>query len=234
MNILLFLILGIKIYRVRHYILNQLFCGIFLFWSLYTLTDVIIYTTAANNELAYNIAIIFWYLQNLCASWICLLILYASNVIRESSSSIETSHIPLNIIIFTILGLIISLFSQIVILDETKTMIAINQASTAETVNIQALLDLPALIASIFLLCLYLFAVVRLIPTIKHTSTPIIKRKMIQLICGMMLLPLGMIYFIVQSQLGFYGFWEIFIGHFMWMLSPIIIWESQRKKDTSK
>ncbi|MHA1718317.1 MAG: hypothetical protein ACTSXK_02210, partial [Promethearchaeota archaeon] len=90
-------------------------------------------------------------------------------------------------------------------------------------------------IASAIPFIYYIIATINLVKVIVNTENPMIKRKMLILVIGINLIPIGLLYFLFRSLFfQTYSIWSSMIGQFFFLLSPILIFWSLHAGSTSK
>ena len=72
-----------------------------------------------------------------------------------------------------------------------------------------------------------MFLLIKLVIT--EVEEPSMKKTMLYLTFGIILIPIGIIYFTTVLGIdNFYNFWTVTLGRGFWILAPILIWKSQQ------
>jgi hypothetical protein len=225
----LFLILGVKIYRLKKYVLNQLYCGMFLLWALYMVTDLIIPVTGGNSYEWFVIDTNLWYLQQFAAICLSVVGLFATLIIKNGTQSITRVKIIIGIAIIIVFSYLITIDGGIYVLDSHDVIVPPESLPTMGIIRSTTFTGPFCIIGASGALLIIIYAALALVPFLKKIPSKELQTRMILLIVGILMLPTGMIYYILLAIFGPVNFYSVIVGHMFWALAPIFIWFSQKR-----
>jgi hypothetical protein len=216
--------------------LNKFFVGSFISWALYNFFDVITMFLAPLGILWFVIANITWRIQILLIMSYTFFVYNSSAIIKFGKDAFANKkRLYFQIALLLLSFIFISIFTRITI--QTIDNIGNNiippedlppNAETEFTVNEE--FDLHASIFAVPFV-FFIIGAVRLALVAKEVESPRMKRNIILNLLGNILIPIGLIYFLLRSF-----FWEptllnSIFGQGFFLLSPILIYRSQSKKE---
>ncbi len=234
-EVIVFVILGMKINKAQKYAVNRIYCTAFLSWAAFTLTDCIIWITGANSDLWFSVANILRDFQMGLGIIVGYLIFLSSQVIIHGTLGVKDNpkFVIIVFIICIIIAILLILYDGLSITDLQGNLLDSSEWETVEYVRVSTNINLISTVLFIFPLVLYGHAIFILAGLAKKQENKEKKTKMNYLIFGNSLLAIGMIYFIIVLGIGWQDMISITIGHVIWSLSPVFIWMSkiQEKKE---
>ncbi len=237
LEISLFWFMAYKMWKEKQSTLGKIFAISFIVWTFYTMADVIMWTTAANNPTWLIIDNIIRDIQVSSAVVFAYLIFIATQIIIHGTKGI--SRLKCFIVgilsVIAIIGLII--VDRIDVYDLNDNLLTDpNLWDTVAMVSIQPNISMWTVVFMIFPLVIFVYSAFTLVWLI-HTSIndAQLKKKMYFLIIGIILIPVGILYFtLVLGIENVSNFATSALGRILWMLSPIFIWRSQRSSSQEK
>lgn len=230
-EISMFWFMAYKIRKDKRSTLSNVFAIAFITWTFYTMADMIMWITAANSETWLLIDNIIRDVQVSSAVVFSYLIFLATEIIIHGSKGLNKRKlIIVGIVSFcVIIGLII--VDRIDVYDVNNELLSVSNWDSAEVVVIAPNISPWTVGFMTFPFIIYLYSIITLIHLIRsNIKESELKRKMYFLIIGIVLIPLGILYFtFVLGIDGFYNFWTATFGRLCWMFAPIFIWLSQQK-----
>ena len=231
-EILMFVFLAIKIYRSKDYILNKIYCYAFLTWTLYTLSDIIMWSNGANSITWLFIANRFRDLQVIAATIFAFLMYFSTRIIIVGYKGLNKKKIISLFIIFLIIAILLAITDSLDVYDGDGILLTSDEWESADLVVVSPNIGIVTAILMMVPLFLYIVSVVSLIKLVKtKIEDPDLKKRMNYLIVGISLIPIGVIYFAII--LGFPNIYNAFtgiLGRIIWIIAPIFVWLSQRQK----
>lgn len=235
---ILFLLVAIKIYYSnKKYVLNRIFFLTFLSFSLYLLLDIFVYIFAPYSQEMLDIANIIFKIQIFILAFYMYMLFLASLIVKIGAKSIRSKWVWFIGVIIFILVILICTFKIIVVLDDTGKILTELppiepgfKATNGTKVGYNSLL---ALLISGFPLLLDIYTIVLFIQVRNHLEIDDPSRKRMRyFIIGITLIPIGLLYFILQGSIAFNNYPSIIIGYVIWIISPFFLWKSQIGKDS--
>lgn len=228
-----FLITALKIYSLhKEFTLNKICLFMYLSFSIYLFLDIFVYIFAPYSDFALYIANILFKIQ------IVLLVVYmyslylASMVIKTGDDVLHLKRTWIIGGILVILTLLTLIFKIIVVLDENGNIIT-NLPPTEEGFKAtngtkEGFSDFLTLIFSAVPVLLDFYALALFIDFRTKLDPQDPKRKQIRFfIIGNLLIPLGLIYFVIQSIIALHDYGWILAGYAFWLIAPYFLWISQ-------
>ncbi len=230
-EILMFIILAIKIRMLKNYTVNKLYCAAFLSWATYIILNSIIYLIAANGEKEFQIATFIHRIALCLAMIVALLFFTAALVIKHGFPAFKKPIFAIFVIITLGMCILALMTQEFIIVNENGTELStVEQWTNAQLVRVSFPITPIAGILLSFPLFIFLYTVIYLYRLAnKKVAEPALKKKMKNLILGISLIILGMVYFIFIQYIEQVNIITASIGHIIWTLSPIFIWRSQKK-----
>lgn len=236
LDFLLSFIIAIKVLRLRpDYILNRIYCVALLAWSGYMLGDVVIWVSAPYSEFLYDLGNLLRDLQMICVISMGFLIYNSQKIINQGASTIINLRFFLEAILFLTVMVWLVIIDGVDVLDASGNVVPKDQLPLNEP-GFHAAPRITAMTAilSIFPIAFYVYALLSQSWIIRtKIKEPELKRRMIRLTLGLACIPVGIIYFIVQTIFGWYNFAVIFFGYVPWTLAPFLILSSQQNSKNS-
>ncbi len=231
-EILMFVFLAIKIYRSKDYILNKIYCYAFLTWTLYTLSDIVMWSNGANSITWLFIANRFRDLQVIAAIIFAFLMYFSTRIIIMGYKGINKRKIILIFIIFLVIAILLAITDSLDVYVGDGNILTPDKWETAALVIVSPNIGIVTAILMIVPLFLYIISVVSLIKLVKTKIEDLdLKKRMNYLIVGISLIPIGIIYFaIILGVPNIYNAFTGILGRIIWIIAPIFIWLSQRQK----
>lgn len=228
---ILFIFLAVKIWRLKKdYLLNQLYMVGFLGWATYILMDGIYIIIAPLNPTGYAIARILRDIQ-LIGVMICSFCIYnAQKIIDQGIPGWKSVRTLIEAIIYGIILGVLLVYDDVVIFDREGTLLDPTVAFQTPALVYKAgtNIDVITLLLSLFPMVVFIGAVIRQFVIIQtKIEDPGLKRRMRQLTWGLAIIPMGLLYFIIQNIVGVYSVGIVLAGFLFWVVSPVVIWKSQ-------
>jgi hypothetical protein len=232
-EVFLFIVLAIKIARLRKYVLNQIFCVAFLLWAGYIIINSIIYITAAESELAFLVDTVLSAVAISCGLIVAYLIFMATQVILEGAQEVNKTILGITGGLTVGMAVLIFIFQKLEIVDmNNNPLLTVADWATASMVRVAVPVSPIALAVLVYPMILYLYSIVSLLRLVRtKVKEGELRRRMYYLLAGISLLLIGMVYFVIIQLLYAVDIVTSTIGHGLWILAPIFIWESQQGKE---
>ncbi|MCF2138814.1 MAG: hypothetical protein K9W44_02005 [Candidatus Lokiarchaeota archaeon] len=222
-----------KVYKKQNSTLNKCFATSFVAWAGFNFFDIIVLYIAPLSYTAFIIAQVFWRIQ-LLMLFILTYFTYNTACIVQSSLYImkEKKQLLLQISILAISYIILAIFSNISI--QYASGAPLNPVTDLPPNDDFVVKDVFGVFAVIFVvpLSFYLIASFRLGTIAKSLKNKELKRKVIYTIIGNLLIPIGLIYFLIRDLIWEATILNTAIGQVVFVFSPIFIFLSQRSKST--
>jgi len=228
-----FWFLGIRIWNLKKNDLNKLFMIAFFVWSIYTICDLVMWITAANSTTWLFIDNRLRDLQLISAYTFSFLIYYAAQLIKSGKKGMKKTQTLIIAGIYLVCAIAFVATDKLEITDGAGNILDPNLWATAPVIVVSPNITLISAVFMAIPLILYGLSVATLIKVINQIDEdPKLRKRMINLIIGICLMPAGIIYFaIVLSDASLYNFWIALIGRIIWIMSPVFIWQSQKKSN---
>ncbi|MHA1522504.1 MAG: hypothetical protein ACTSRK_20235 [Promethearchaeota archaeon] len=219
-EISLFWILGVKIYKSQRTKLNTVYAISFFVWTLYTMSDLIMWITAAIRDIQVISAVIF-----------AFLIYFSTQIVVNGYNGLKWKQIYIVAFIFLIIAVLVAVVDRLDVYDANNQLLDPSEWDSALLVVISPNMGWQTMLLMGFPLTLYVQSVIALFKLIRdHVEDVDLKKRMYNLIAGIVLIPAGIIYFaVVLSNPDWYNIVMITIGRSLWIAAPIFIWRSQKK-----
>ncbi len=226
-----FLYFAFKIKRQSNYLLNKIFFFAFLSWVIYNTFDSFSFTFAPASYTSFIICSALWALQKVMLNTYSGLIYNASNIISKGELRVrKKKHQIIEISILLISTVLMIIEAPLQILDGNKDVIDPHTLPPTGVFTSAEGFSLISAIATVIPLVFYIIATVNLSKVIKKTEDRASKKKMVVLVIGINLIPIGLLYFLFRSLLfPIYTIWTSMIGQFCFLLSPLLIFWALRK-----
>ncbi|MHA1612978.1 MAG: hypothetical protein ACTSYU_13050 [Promethearchaeota archaeon] len=230
-EISLFWILGVKIYKSQRTKLNTVYAISFFVWTLYTMSDLIMWITAANSETWLVIDNVIRDIQVISAVIFAFLIYFSTQIVVNGYNGLKWKQIYIVAFIFLIIAVLVAVVDRLDVYDANNQLLDPSEWDSAPLVVISPNMGWQTMLIMGFPLTLYLQSVIALFKLIRdHVEDVDLKKRMYNLIAGIVLIPAGIIYFaVVLSNPDWYNIVMITIGRSLWIAAPIFIWRSQKK-----
>ncbi|TFH30900.1 MAG: hypothetical protein E4G98_01170 [Promethearchaeota archaeon] len=231
-EISLFWILGVKIYRSKRTKLNTIYAISFFIWTLYTMSDLIMWITAANSPTWLIIDNVIRDIQVISAVIFAFLIYFSTQIVVKGYNGLNWKQIYIMASIFLMIAVLVALVDRLDVYDANNQLLDPSQWDTEPIVVISPNMGWKTMILMGIPLILYVQSVIALFKLIRdHVDDVGLKYQMYNLIVGIALIPIGILYFaVVLSIPNWYNIVVITIGRSLWIAAPIFIWRSQQKK----
>lgn len=231
-EISMFWILGIKIYRSKRTKLNSVYALAFFVWTLYTMSDLIMWITAANSPTWFIIANAVRDVQVISAVVFAFLIYFSTQIIVHGYQGLNWKHIRIIAAIFFVNAILIAVVDKLEVFDANNNLLPQSQWDTAPLVVVSPNITWKTILLMAIPLSLYIQSVIALLKLIhQHVDDHALKKRMLNLIIGIILIPTGIVYFATVLGIpNLYNIVMITIGRSLWIAAPIFIWRSQQKQ----
>ncbi len=208
----------------RSYVLNQIFAGGFICWGLYLLGDSTSFILAPQSEAFFNVAQIIYGLQYIFL-FICVYLLMAvGKIIRYGATVLSKKLMFIIEFIVLLICLVVLLVTTRISVFNSEGVINPEDLPPAGDFTLSEGLNLIAFAASGLPFLLYGHSVFLLLFVIRKTRDPAARRKLILMGLGIILLPLGLTYFIVLRMVFLnYQILPMLFGQIFFITSPICI-----------
>ena len=226
-----FLYFAFKIKKQSDYLLNKILFFAFLSWAIFSTFDSFSFTFAPASYTSFIICSVLWALQKVMLNMYSGLIYNTSRIISHGELSVrkKKSHI-VEITLLLISTVLMIIYAPLQILDENskiidpKTLPPTGVFSSAEGFSIIG--GIATAIPFIF----YIIATINLSKVIKKTEDRTSKKKMLVLVIGINLIPVGLLYFLLKNLFfQTYSIWTSMIGQIFLLTSPVLISWALRK-----
>ncbi|MHA1897950.1 MAG: hypothetical protein ACTSU2_11195 [Promethearchaeota archaeon] len=227
------LFLGIKICRSKKYIVNKIFGSALLVWIIYTASDMIIWTRAADSIVMNNISNVVRDVQIFAATIFAYLIYFGSRVIKTGLKALKIWKMVMIFVVYMVVAGLMAISERIVVKGESGQELEPSEWLPNAHVIITGDINVLFMVLMVLPLVLYIMAVVTLWGVRKRSSSEEARRKMLYLTLGIILIAVGIIYFAVIFALNvnsYLIFWYT-MGRVFWVSASILIWLSQGGKD---
>lgn len=228
-----FLYFAFKIKHQSDYLLNKMFFFAFLSWAIYNTFDSFSFTFAPASYISFIICSVLWALQKVMLNAYSGLIYNASNIITKSESRVRNKKYQIIEITLLLISTVLMIIeAPLQVLDENKDVIDPKTLPSLEFFTSAEGFSVISAIASVIPLIFYIIATVNLVKVIKKTEDLVSKKKMIVLVIGINLIPIGLLYFLFRSLFfQTYSIWTSMIGQFFFLISPILIFWALHKNE---
>ena len=231
---IMFLFFAIKIHKQSDYFLNKVFFFAFISWGIYNTFDSVSFTFAPVSYTSFIICSILWSLQIILLNLYTGLIFSASTIITKGESKARNNKfLVIEISILLIATILMIIFAPLQIVDGNKILIDPKTLPPLPTVEFSTAEGFSIIsgIASAIPFIFYIVATINLISVIRKTEHGDLRNKMIGLVIGINLIPVGLLYFLIRGLFfQTYTVWNSMIGQFLFLISPILIfWALNRK-----
>lgn len=229
---ILFSLLGLKILNLqRTYTLNRVYCAAFCIWALFNLFDATLLLIAPLSETAFYIANFFRDIQMSCLIIFAFLIYLSYRIIKEGTQSIVNTRLFIEIAIFCVIII------WIITLDRIEVWNTLNQKIPASEIkdSVEDLRGVPIISTEIAILAIipilfYVYAMIQMLILGSKVDDLTLKKRMTKRAIGLLLIPTGVIYFIIQNVLNWDNIIFILAGYIFYVLASILVWSSQNKE----
>ncbi len=230
-EISMFVFLAIKIYRSKDYILNKIYCYAFLTWTLYTLSDIVIWSNGANSVTWLFIANRFRDLQVIAATIFAFLMYFSTQIIIMGYQGLNKKKIISIFIVSLTIAILFAITDRVDVYDGNGNLLPSNEWETAALVIVSPNIGILTAILMMVPLVLYIISVVSLLKLVKtKIEDPDLKKRMNYLIMGISLIPIGILYFVIVLGVpNLYNAFTGILGRTIWIIAPIFVWLSQRQ-----
>ncbi len=230
-EISLFWILGVKIYRSKHTKLNTVYAISFFIWTLYTMSDLIMWITAANSETWLVVDNVIRDIQVISAVIFAFLIYFSTQIVVKGYNGLKWKQIYIVAFLFLVIAIMVAVVDRLDVYDANNQLLDPSEWDSAPLVIISPNMGWETMILMGIPLALYVQSVIALFKLIRdHVDDAELKNRMYNLIAGIVLIPAGILYFaVVLSNPDWYNIVMITIGRCLWIAAPIFIWRSQKK-----
>ena len=234
---ILFLIVALKIFsHNKKYALNRIFFITFLSFSLYLLLDIFVYIFAPYSQEMLIVANIIFKIQMFILAFYMYMLFLASLVIKYGIKKLKSKMVWFIGVIIFILAILICTFKIIVVLDENGNIIDLPPTVSgfkATNGTKDGYNPILALIISGFPLLLDIYTIVLFIQVKnKLEINDPARKRMLNFIIGIILIPFGLLYFILQGSVAFNNYPSIIVGYVIWIISSFFLWKSQIGKNS--
>jgi hypothetical protein len=232
-EIAMFWFLAYKFFTGKKTALYKTFALTFIVWTFYTMADLVMWITAANSETWLMIDNRIRDIQILSAVITAFLVFLDTEIIVHGYKGFNRKKIYIIFGISIIIAVFIILIDSISIFDSNDNLLDPSEWHSGEIIYVQPNISLLMVILMIYPLAIFGYSVVTLIILVKNKiEDPELKKRMYFLIIGVILIPVGILYFTTVLGIeNFYNFWTAAAGRLTWICAPILIWISQQKKE---
>ena len=232
---LLYVFAAKKIYEIGKYIVNKMFALNFLIWAAYLISDALIMTFGVASPEIFQFANIMHKLQLIMAVGNAVIMYRCSEIVLHSVRNMEAKTVAIRMVIFLVVSIAIFANVELGVID-TQTDMPIPPRDLPSDLNVMVVIIYRDPIVSYLTLpipiLMYILAVLKLYSITKSETDEINKKKMMYVLLGMLLIPVGYVYFfIVTSLVQNLSFGVRMIGHLFWASSPILIVTAYTKKE---
>jgi hypothetical protein len=231
-EIIFFLIAAFKVKKQREYLINTFFSIGFLLFAFYFTFDAIINLIAALNPESFEIANILWSIQLVAVVLNAYLFFLSTRVIAKGEESIKNNFTLVGVIITMIIAVLMVLNISVEVVDDQNNAIDPATLPPSGSFQVTQNISLFGSIISAVPIVVFLISSTYLLIVSRKVTDPVTKKRMIFMIIGMFLIPLGFIYFVVATSLSKNLVLGLrVIGHIPWLLSPFFLYLSQKRDE---
>jgi hypothetical protein len=227
---MLFFLSANRIYKKEH-LINRIFSWAFIIWGIYMVIDAFVFTFAPLNTTIFYICRVLWGIQLFCLLLYAILILNATKIIKWGEYILKNRReLLLEIILFFVLASGLIIFSPLQIADSNGTQINPELLPVNFAVYVKEGFTPISMVISVTPFIVYFVCAGILFVIARKTEDVVAKRKMYLLIIGILMIPLGLIYFLLRSLFfPIYTFPVSVLGQLFYMLAPPAILFSLKK-----
>ncbi len=229
---IMFLYFAFRIKRESDYLLNKIFFFAFLSWAIYSTFDSFSFTFAPASYTSFIICSVLWALQKVMLNIYSGLVYNASNLITHGELRVKKKKYQfVEITLLLISTVLMIIEAPLQVLDENKEVIDPTTLPPSGLFSSAEGFSVISAIASAIPLIFYIIATINLSKIIKKTEDCVSKKKMLVLVIGIDLIPIGLLYFMFKNLLFHeYSIWSSMIGQMFLLISPILIFWALRKE----
>lgn len=229
-----FVYFGFKIKHQKKFLLNEILFWAFLSWAIYNFIDCFSFTFAAFSPLSFQICSVFWNIQKFFLLTNTLLIFNAVKVIVYGENKIydmKNHFLEISIMIFCLISLIIFVPIEIFYLEDgIKNTVDPSDLPYTGVFYVAEKFNGLGGFAAIIPFIYFVVASIQLVKIVKDTGDKFTKKRILLLIIGIDLTPIGMFYFVIRGLFfPYYTFLTSLIGQFFILMSPVSIYSSLKK-----
>jgi hypothetical protein len=226
-EIILFVILATKMYRLSEYILNRILSAAFIIWALYIVCDSIVWISAANSRPWYDISQAIRDISMVLAITMSLLMFFSAQIIKDGEKSLNSWKTIMISIILIIFAVFLNINDELVVINSQGTKLDPSTFPVNEPVQVVYQITPWLILSSVIPFAVYIISIVKLSQLAINVKDQKSKQKMWLMVAGIAMIPLGMIYFVVLGLFTTTTFVTSSIGHVIWMLAPFLMVRSQ-------
>ncbi|QEE18058.1 hypothetical protein DSAG12_03896 [Promethearchaeum syntrophicum] len=230
---MMFLFFAFRIKRESNYLLNKIFFFAFLSWAIFSTFDSFSFTFAPASYTSFLICSVLWAIQKVMLNLYSGLVYNASNIITHGELRVKKKKYQfVEITLLLISTVLMIIEAPLQVLDENKDVIDPKTLPPSGVFTSAEGFSVISAIASAIPFIFYIIATVNLSKTIKKTEDRVSKKKMLGLVIGIDLIPIGLLYFMFKSLLfQTYSLWTSMIGQIFLFVSPILIFWALHKEE---
>jgi hypothetical protein len=232
---IIFVIFSVQ-FRRKEYILNQIFGWAFISWAAYMLIDSFVFAFAPLSPLIYYICRGLWVIQLFALVFYAFFIFNAVKVIKYGEWIFEKKkELFFEIGVTILVALLLAINSPLTILDANKHRVDPNTLPVDFPVSVSEGFTTLGMIISIFPFVIYFISAYFMIRTAQKTEDPRAKGRMYLLLIGILMIPVGLIYFLLRGIFfPIYTFPVSLVGQLFYMSVPFLVFLALRKTDGEK
>ncbi|MHA1584267.1 MAG: hypothetical protein ACTSVU_01300 [Promethearchaeota archaeon] len=230
-EILIYWVIAYKFFK-KGYKLSKTYSLALIVWSCYTASDLIMWITAANSPTWLIIDNIIRDIQIFAAYGFAFLIYLTTRMIISGLKGLNKKRTLVIFITFLILCIVFVILDRLDVYDANGNLLPQNQWATASVVVVQPNITLLTGSLMVIPFTLYIYSIILLSKVMrKNTEDQDLHRRMLMLILGICLIPLGVLYFaIVLGIPSIYNIATASFGRLIWIAGALLIWFSQKEE----
>lgn len=227
-----YLTFGTIIYRKRDYVLNKVFFAAFVSWAVYNGLDAFSNTFAASSVTWFRACSIMWTIQMFALYAYAFLIWQAARIIKESEWGLNNRLVVTVFVVFMVLAGVLAWTAPLQVLDEAGTPIPPGDLPPAGAFQVTEVFNAWTVLLSLVPFVAYFLAAYHILGVLRKVDDRARKRRMIFILVGIMLVPLGALYFMFRSLFfPVYSLGSSLVGQAFFLGAPVFIYLSQRHPD---
>ncbi len=209
--------------------LNRCFITSFIAWGTYTVLDNVVFIIAPINAFTFHLANVLWRFQMLMIFVYAFFYYSSAMIIRYGDNYFkEKKRVIVQIIVLLCAFIIIAIFTNVQVETSDKIQILPENLPPVGEFLVNEKFNASA---AVFVIPFALFVVasIQLVKLTKDVDQDM-KYRLIANMIGNILIPIGLIYFLIRSLAFDPGLTSSIVGQFIYFCSPFFIYYSQRSR----
>jgi len=229
----LFVIAGFKIYNLnRKYALNKYYLAGMLSWGIYILMDALIWVISDLSATGYEVGSLMRDLQMFSAMGLGFFIYNAQKIIDKGEKSLYTKRYYVELAVFIVLSILLVYIDGVRVY--TSDGVIVNKESlpleNVQTYTVPIITEWTAILTA-FPIVVYAYSIYKQFQLAKSKITEKkLKQRIKKRAVGLILILVGIIYFILQNIVGWSGWAAVLTGYAFWIIAPVLIYQSTKRR----